>query len=331
MIKIAFFSAKPYEQEAFQKNELASEFEFHFFENKFNARSASLATGCDVVCIFVNDKADVEAISILKALNIQIIATRSAGYNQIDLKAAKQNNIRVVRVPAYSPNAVSEFTVGLMLTLGRKIHKAYNRVREGNFELAGLEGFEIRDKTIGIIGTGKIGTMTIKNLSGFGCKLIAYDPFPNVEAKKHADYVSSLDELYQASDIISLHLPLSPESLHLINEDSLRKMKDGVFIINTSRGALLDTNAIVKALKSGKIGKLAIDVYEEEADIFYQDLSEKIISDDVFSRLLTFPNVIVTGHQAFLTNHALGNISDTTLKNIQDIVEKGTCANEVTQ
>jgi len=329
MIKIAFFSAKPYEQEAFQKNGLSSKFEFHFFENKFNAHTAGLAKGYDVVCIFVNDKADAEAISILKTLNIQIIATRSAGYNQIDVKAAKQHNIRVVRVPAYSPNAISEFTVGLMLTLGRKIHKAYNRVREGNFELAGLEGFELRDKTIGIIGTGRIGTMTLKNLSGFGSKLIAYDPFPNDEAKKYATYVSSLDELYKASDIISLHLPLSPESLHLINKESLVKMKDGVFIVNTSRGALLDTQAIVEGLKSGKIGKLAIDVYEEEADIFYQDLSEKIISDDVFSRLLTFPNVIVTGHQAFLTDHALSNIAETTMTNIQDILDKGTSANEV--
>ncbi len=329
MINVAFFSAKPYEQEAFQKSALSVDFNFHFFENKFNALTARLATGYDAVCIFVNDNADAQAIQILSELNIKIIATRSAGYNQIDTQAAKQHNIHVVRVPAYSPNAISEFTVGLMLTLGRKIHKAYNRVREGNFELANLEGFELRDKTIGIIGTGKIGTMTLKNLSGFGAKLLAYDPYPNEKAKEYAHYVSSLDELYQESDIISLHLPLSPDSLHLINQESLNKMKDGVFIVNTSRGALLDTQAIIKGLKSGKIGKLAIDVYEEEADIFYQDLSEKIIPDDVFSRLLTFPNVIVTGHQAFLTDHALANIADTTLSNIRMLFDGKACPNEV--
>lgn len=329
MINVAFFSAKPYEQEAFQKSALSVDFNFHFFENKFNAQTASLAKGYDAVCIFVNDNADAQALQILSELNIKIIATRSAGYNQIDLKAAQQHNIRVARVPAYSPNAISEFTVGLMLTLGRKIHKAYNRVREGNFELAGLEGFELRDKTIGIIGTGRIGTMTLKNLSGFGAKLLAYDPSPNDDAKKYAGYVSTLDQLYNESDIVSLHLPLTPSSLHLINEESLKKMKDGVFIVNTSRGALLDTKAIIQGLKSGKIGKLAIDVYEEEADIFYQDLSEKIISDDIFSRLLTFPNVMVTGHQAFLTDHALANIADTSLANIKMLFNQEPCTNEV--
>ena len=329
MIKVAFFSTKPYEQEAFSTHPLAHQFEFHFFENKFNALTAKMAKDFHAVCVFVNDKVDAEAIAILHELNVKIIATRSAGYNQIDVKFAKEKSIHVVRVPAYSPNAISEFTVGLMLTLGRKIHKAYNRVREGNFELAGLEGFELRDKTIGIIGTGKIGNATLKNLSGFGSKLLAFDPFPNEEASKYAEYVSSLDDLYFQSDIISLHLPLSPESLHLINKESLSKMKDGVFIVNTSRGGLLDTAAIIEGLKSGKISKLAIDVYEEEADIFYQDLSEKIISDDIFSRLLTFPNVMVTGHQAFLTDHALENIANTTLSNIQEIFSKGTCSNEV--
>lgn len=329
MIKVTFFSAKPYEQEAFQQQTLSSLFEFHFFEHKLNAKTASLAKGSDAVCIFVNDHADADALQILKSFNIKVLATRSAGFNQIDLTAAKQNNIRVVRVPAYSPNAISEFTVGLMLTLGRKIHKAYNRVRENNFELSGLEGFELRDKTIGIIGTGKIGRATLKNLSGFGCKLLAYDPYPNDEAKQFAQYASSLDELFSTCDIISLHLPLSPDSFHLINKDSLSKMKDGVFIINTSRGALLDTKAIIEGLKSGKIGRLAIDVYEEEADIFYTDLSDKIIPDDVFSRLLTFPNVMVTGHQAFLTDHALSNIAETSLLNIKEVIETGTCKNEV--
>jgi D-lactate dehydrogenase len=329
MIKVAFFSAKPYEQEAFLNDDLASKFDCHFFENKFNSKTAKLAEGFDAVSVFVNDKVDAEAIKVLKEHQVSIIATRSAGYNQIDIKAAKEHGMHSVRVPAYSPNAISEFTVGIMLTLGRKIHKAYNRVREGNFELTGLEGFELRDKTIGIIGTGRIGNSTLKNLSGFGAKLLAYDPFPNEEALKYAQYVQNVDELYRASDIISLHLPLSPDSLHLINAKSLEKMKDGVFIVNTSRGGLLDTKAIIKGLKSGKIGKLAIDVYEEEADIFYQDLSEKIISDDVFSRLLTFPNVMVTGHQAFLTDHALANIANTTLTNILTILETGKSHNEV--
>jgi D-lactate dehydrogenase len=328
-MKLAFFSSKPYEVEAFHKASGQEQFDIHFFEEKLNERTAYIAKGFDAVCVFVNDAVNAKTIDQLNEFGIRCIATRSAGFNQIDIEQAKKYNMAVVRVPAYSPNAISEFTVGLLLTLSRKIHKAYHRVREGNFELAGLQGFELRDKVIGVIGTGKIGAQVVKNLSGFGGKILAYDPFPNEEVKTYAEYKASLEEMYKACDVLSLHLPLTPESHHMINEKAIAIMRPGVVIINTSRGGLIDTKAVIQGLKDKKIGHLAIDVYEEEAALFYQDLSETIINDDLMARLMTFPNVLITGHQAFLTDHALRNIAETTLKNLIDFKAFGKSENNV--
>ena len=249
---------------------------------------------------------------------------------QIDLEAAEEHNLCVVRVPAYSPNAVSEFTVGLILTLGRQIHRAYNRVRDNNFELEGLRGFELSEKTVGVFGTGKIGATVIKNLSGFGCRILAYDIYRNPEVEKVAEYVDDPMELTQLADIITFHMPLTPDTYHIINQETIQHLKDGVFIVNTSRGALLDTQAVIEGLKSGKIGYLAIDVYEVESDLFFRDLSNEIITDDVFARLQTFPNVLITGHQAFLTDTALRNIAETTLDNITQFEHNCDCQNTVT-
>ncbi|MCS6803256.1 MAG: 2-hydroxyacid dehydrogenase [Chloroflexota bacterium] len=329
-MKIAVFSTKPYDRASFERHNAAFGHELHFFEARLRPDTAALADGFPGVCVFVNDRVDCEVIARLAAGGVRIIATRSAGYNQIDLEAADRHGIVVARVPAYSPNAVSEFTVGLILTLGRQIHRAYNRVREHNFELTGLVGFELRDKTIGIIGTGRIGTATLRNLSGFGARLLAYDVVRNAEAAALAEYVDDVLDLARQSDIISLHVPLTPQTYHLVDEHFLRHVKPGVFLVNTSRGALLETRAVIEALKAGTIGFLAIDVYEEEEDLFYQDLSNHVIADDVFARLLTFPNVLVTGHQAFLTDHALRAIAETTLENFREFEQTGRCTNAVT-
>jgi len=289
-----------------------------------------LANGFRGVCVFVNDEVNQETIEKLAAGGVEIIATRSAGYNQIDLEAAEKNNICVVRVPAYSPNAVSEFTVGLILTLERQIHRAYNRVRDNNFELEGLSGFELSEKTVGVFGTGKIGATVIKNLSGFGCRILAYDMYRNPEVEKLAEYVDDPLELTKQADILTFHMPLTPDTHHIINQEAIQYLKDGVFIVNTSRGALLDTQAVIEGLKSGKIGYLAIDVYEIEGDLFFRDLSNEIITDDVFARLQTFPNVLITGHQAFLTHTALRNIAEITLDNFTQFENNCDCQNTIT-
>lgn len=328
-MKVAFFATKGYDRKSFEEVNRRFGHTLSFYEPKLTAATAVLAAGYEAVCVFVNDQVGRETISQLAAGGTRVIATRSAGYNQIDLHAAEEMGIRVVRVPAYSPNAISEFTVGLILTLGRQIHRAYNRVRDNNFELDGLQGFEIHNKTIGVFGTGRIGAAVVRNLSGFGAHLLAYDLYRNPEVEKLAHYVDDPVALARQCDIITLHMPLTPDTHHLIGPRTIPLLKDGVFIVNTSRGGLLDTQAVTDGLKSGKIGYLAIDVYEIEGDLFFQDLSNEVVTDDVFSRLLTFPNVLVTGHQAFLTDRALNNIAETTLQNLTDLEQTGLCENLV--
>ena len=314
-MKVAVFSAKNYDRE-FLTAANTSRHELHLFEPHLSAETAGLAAGFGAVCVFVNDRLDAPVISKLAGSGVRLVALRCAGYNNVDLQAARENGIAVVRVPGYSPYAVAEHTVGLMLALNRKLHRAYNRVREGNLALDGLLGFDMHGKAVGIIGTGKIGTVVARILSGFGCRTLAFDPFPNEADRSVGVSYVKLDELFAQSDIITLHCPLTPENKHMIDGAALQKMQDGIMLINTSRGALIDTIAVIDALKSGKIGYLGLDVYEEEEQIFFEDRSGLIISDDVFSRLLTFPNVIITGHQAFFTREALANIAATTIDNI---------------
>lgn len=328
-MKIAIFATKKYDEHSFAQVNQQFSHQLRFFEPRLTGATASLAAGYEGVCVFVNDEIDRDTIRQLAENGVKIVATRSAGYNQIDLQAAEEYGLTVVRVPAYSPDAVSEFTVGLILTLGRQIHRAYNRVRDNNFELDGLQGFEIREKTVGVMGTGRIGASVIKNLTGFGPRILAYDIHRNPEIEHLVEYFDDPMELIKQADIITLHLPLMPETYHLVNEHSLSRMKDGVFIVNTSRGALIDTVAVIEGLKSGKVGYLAIDVYEEEGGLFFQDLSSQVVQDDVFARLQTFPNVLVTGHQAFLTLRALRNIAETTLANFQEFEQTGGCKNAV--
>jgi D-lactate dehydrogenase len=290
-----------------------------------------LTKGADVACIFVNAIADAEVIDELVANGVKLLALRCAGYNNVDLKAAK-GRIKVVRVPAYSPHAVAEHTLALMLTLNRKTHKAYSRTRDGNFSLNGLMGFDMYGKTAGIIGTGKIAKILIQILRSMGIKVVAYDLYPDAEfAKQYEVEYTSLDELYRQSDIISLHCPLTKDTEYIINEDSVEKMKDGVMIINTGRGKLINTQALIDGLKSKKIDSAGLDVYEEEGEYFFEDRSNKVMDDDVLARLLSFNNVILTSHQAFFTKEAMENIAETTLQNIQDFVDGKELVNEVTK
>ncbi len=311
-MKVAVFSTKPYDETYLTRANQAGH-ELMFFESALKRKNASLAEGYEGVCIFVNDQADAEVLDRLHKAGVRLIALRCAGFNNVDLKHAEKLGMTVVRVPSYSPYAVAEHAVMLMLSLNRHVHRAYNRVRERNFALEGLVGFDMHGKTVGIVGTGKIGQVLAHILKGFGCHLLAHDPY-QVDGLP-VEYVD-LPELYSRSDIISLHCPLTPDSHHMINADTMNQMKPGVMLINTSRGGLIDTAAVTEGLKSGQIGYLGLDVYEEEGDLFFEDLSNEIIQDDVFSRLLTFPNVIITGHQAFFTDTALTNIADTTLDNI---------------
>jgi D-lactate dehydrogenase len=328
-IKIAFFDAKPYDKQSFDKVNERFGFSINYLETRLDARSAELAHGADAVCAFVNDRVDAEAAAILEQGKTKLIALRCAGYNNVDLKAVWQK-IHVARVPAYSPYAVAEHAAALLLTLTRHIHQAYNRVREGNFLLNGLIGRDLHDKYIGIVGTGKIGKIAADIFKGFGMRLLAYDKFPDEAWAKNtgAEYIS-LEELCKRSDVISLHSPLTPETRHLINERMLSVMKRHVVIINTGRGALIDTKALVHALKKEQIGGAGLDVYEEEETYFFEDWSAGVIKDDVLSRLLTFPNVIITGHQAFFTDEALSAIADTTLANIRDYFGKNILPNEI--
>jgi D-lactate dehydrogenase len=314
-MKVAVFSTKKYDRE-FLRAANASRHELRFFEPHLNEETVGLATGSQAVCVFVNDQVNAAVIARLHSLGVRLIALRCAGYNNVDLAAATKHDITVVRVPAYSPYAVAEHTIALMLALNRKLHRAYNRVREGNFALDGLLGFDMHGKTVGIIGTGQIGAVVAQILTGFGCPIVAFDPFPNEACRSLGVRYVELNELFAQSDIISLHCPLTPENKYIISDTAIARMKNGVMLINTSRGAPLDTVAIIEGLKSGKIGYLGLDVCEEEEEIFFEDRSGLILSDDVFARLLTFPNVIITGHQAFFTREALLNIAATTIENI---------------
>lgn len=316
MMEVAAYDTKPYDREYLAKQEDGIHWQFHDF--RLNSRTAGTAKGCVVVCVFVNDRVDAACIELLKSNGVKLIALRCAGFNNVDLQAAAAAGIPVVRVPAYSPYAVAEHTVGLLLTLNRKIHRAYNRVREHNFSLTGLVGFDLHGKTVGIVGTGKIGKITAEIFGGFGTKVLAYDPYPAPDwaAAKGFEYVPFSDLLVR-SDIVSLHLPLTPQSMHLLNEETIAQMKPGAIVINTSRGKLVDTSALLDALKARHLGGVALDVYEEEEGVFFEDLSGQVLLDDELSRLLTFPNVLVTSHQAFLTHEALCEIARVTAENIQ--------------
>jgi len=328
-IKVAVFSSKHYDREHLEIANKNFGFEIEYYEHKLSHKTAITAKDFDAVCIFVNDEADKKALKELSSLGIKILALRCAGFDNVDLKEAYKLGMSVVRVPAYSPEAVAEHTVALMMTLNRRTHKAYQRTRDANFSLDGLTGFNMHNRTAGVIGTGKIGQAVIRILNGFGMKILAYDPYPSdVAVELGANYVS-LDELYASSDVVTLHCPMTPENYHLLNAQSFKKMKDGVMIINTSRGALLDSAAAIDALKQSKIGALGMDVYENERELFFEDKSNDVIQDDVFRRLSACHNVIFTGHQAFLTQEALLNISETTLSNIQAIYRGKDCANIV--
>ena len=313
-MKIAFFSSKIYDKIYF--NRYNTYHELKCFENPLNAESVDLTNGYDGVCVFVNDQLNAEVIAQLAARNIKIIALRCAGFNNVDLQAAQKHGIAVVRVPAYSPHAVAEHAVALIMTLNRKTHKAYNRVREGNFSLERLTGFDLYGKTVGVVGTGKIGEAFAFIMKGFGCKVLAYDIHPNPVLINAGIQFVELDELFAQSDIISLHCPLTPQTNRLINSESLEKMKPNTMLINTSRGGLIDTKAVINALKNGKLGYLGIDVYEQEADLFFNDFSESIIQDDMLMRLMSFPNVLITAHQGFFTEEALTQIAQVTLQNL---------------
>lgn len=315
-MKVAVFSAKKFEKPFLTAANEQHGHELVFFESTLDEKTAILAAGFTAVCCFVTDKLPATVLTILKKNGTRLIALRSAGFNHVDLHAAKNLDLTVARVPAYSPYAVAEFAVGLILTLNRKIHHAYNLVREHNFLLTTLLGFDLHDKTVGIIGTGKIGTVFAKIMQGFGCRILAFDPYPNETCTNMGVQYVELKELYQQTDIISLHCPLNNETQHIVNAQALAQMKAGVMLINTSRGGLIDTKAVIQALKKGIVGYFGIDVYEEEDGLFFHNLSNTIIQDDVFSRLQTFPNVLITGHQAFFTKEALTNIAAVTLNNI---------------
>ena len=327
--KIAFFGAKPYDIASFDKVNEKYNYDIRYYKGHLNPNNVVLTQDADAVCIFVNDTADATVIDAMVNNGVKLLALRCAGFNNVDMKAAK-GKLPVVRVPAYSPYAVAEYSLALMLSLNRKIHRAYWRTRDGNFSLNGLMGFDMHGKTTGIIGTGKIARILIRLLKGFGMRILAYDLYPDMKfaGEEGISYVS-LDELYRESDIISLHCPLTDQTKYMIDKDSIDKMKEGVMIINTGRGQLINTNDLIEGLKEKKIAAAGLDVYEEEGEYFYEDKSDKIIDDDVLARLLSFNNVIVTSHQAFFTKEALHNIAETTLQNIDDFRHHRPLVNEV--
>jgi len=324
MYKIAFFDAKDYDISSFNSKK-TDEFELKFFETKLTVDTAILASGYDVVCVFVNDDVNKEVIDVLVEQGVKLLALRCAGYNNVDLKYAT-GKLPVVRVPAYSPYAVAEHAMALLLTSIRRIHKAYIRTKDFNFSLNELTGFDLHGKTVGVVGTGKIGKIFINICRGFGMNVLAYDKFPAKDSD--INYVT-LDEIWEKSDIISLHCPLTDETYHVVNEESVEKMKKGVVILNTSRGALIDSKVLLDGIKKRKIGAACLDVYEEESNVFFNNFSGHIIEDDVLARLISFPNVIVTSHQAFLTREALANIATTTLGNVKQYLTEHKCENEV--
>jgi D-lactate dehydrogenase len=328
-MKVAVFSTKVYDRQFLSTVNSPTQHELVFFEPRLNRDTAILAAGFPAVCVFVHDQVDAPTLKLLASRGTRLVVLRCAGFNNVDLQAAADLGITVVRVPAYSPYGVAEHAVGLILSLNRKIHRAYNRVREGNFSLDGLLGFNLHERTVGIVGTGKIGLILGQIMKGFGCHILAYDVYRNPELEALGGKYVELPELFANSDIISLHCPLTPETHHLINAEAIEKIKSGVMLINTSRGALIDTQAVIEGLKSGKIGYLGVDVYEQESELFFEDLSGEIIQDDIFQRLTTFPNVLITGHQAFFTAEALHNIAETTFANIADVENDRPCANEI--
>ena len=328
MIKIAFFDTKEYDKKLFDEYNKKYGYEITYLESKLNSETAPLAKGFDVVCIFVNDVVDKKTIKILKDCNVKLIALRCAGFNNVDVK--NLNGLMAVRVPAYSPYAVAEHTVALLLSVDRKIYKAYQRTRKYNFTLNGLLGFDIHGKTVGVIGAGKIGKVFINIMKGFGARVLVYDKYKDENLAKQMDFeYVNLESLYKEADIISLHCPLTEENYKMINEEALNKMKDGVIIINTSRGKLIDTKSLIKKLEEGKIGGLGLDVYEDEEEFFLNDMSNSFVRDEELSVLLTMPNVVVTSHQAFFTKEALDNIAEGTCENIKEFFESGDCKNKV--
>ena len=327
-MKIAFFDTKSYDKTAFDAYAEKNDVRIKYFETKLTEDTAPLASGFDCVCVFVNDTVNAEVIDILCSLGVKLIALRCAGFNNVDVKHA-MGKICVVRVPAYSPYAVAEHTIALLLTSVRRTHKAYIRSKEFNFSLNGLTGFDLHGKTVGVIGTGRIGRAFIDICKGFGMNVLAYDKYPSLDiCSDNVRYVS-LDELFKSSDIISLHCPLTEETYHVIDEETIKKCKDGFVLINTSRGALVDSDALLDGIKSRKVGAACLDVYEEESDVFFEDNSGHIMEDDTLARLITMPNVIVTSHQAFLTEEALSNIAEVTISNVVEFFQNGECQNKV--
>lgn len=322
-MKVAVFSAKPHDVRYLSAANESGRHHLEFHDVRLTVATAALARGARAVSAFVSDDLSAPVLYQLAGLGVQIVALRSTGYNHVDLKAARDAGITVARVPSYSPHAVAEHTLALMLTLNRKTHRAFNRVREGNFALEGLLGFDMHGKTAGIVGTGAIGTVLARILLGLGCRVLAHDPYPNEDARAMGVSYVDLATLFGACDMLALLCPLTPETHHLIDDDAVAAMKPGVMLINTSRGAVIDTRAVIRGLKSGRIGSLGLDVYEEEADLFFEDLSDRIIPDDVFARLLTFPNVLITGHQGFFTSDAVTAIAETTLANLTAFAETG--------
>ncbi|MBL7039489.1 MAG: 2-hydroxyacid dehydrogenase [Pirellulaceae bacterium] len=321
-MKIAVFSTESYDREFLTAANVDAGHDLTFYEPRLTAHTCALAAGFPAICAFVNDQLDAQVLPVLAREGVRLVAMRCTGFNNVDLRAAEQLNMIVTRVAAYSPYSVAEHAVALILALDRRLYKAYNRIREGNFSLEGLMGFDLHGRKAGIVGTGKIGAVVARILHGFGCNLLAYDVTENPEVEACEVRYVSKSELLAESDIITLHCPLTPDTCHLIDAEALGRMKRGAMLINTSRGALIDTKAVIRALKSGRLGFLGLDVYEEEADLFYRDLSSRVIQDDVFSRMLTFPNVIITGHQAFFTRNALDAIAQETLHNIT-LFERG--------
>lgn len=326
---IAVFDAKSYDIKSFNAHNKPYGYELRFFEHRLNEDTVETASGADVVCVFVNDAVTEKVVLRLKEMGVQLVALRCAGYNNVDLKTT-YGKLHVVRVPAYSPYAVAEHTLALIMSLNRKTHKAYNRTRENNFSLSGLLGFDLHGKTIGVVGTGKIGRIFVDMMKGFGMTRLAYDPFPNEDWAKETgvEYVS-LDELYARSDIVTLNCPLTPETEWMINEESIAKMKDGVMIINTGRGRLINSQALIAGLKSGKVGSAGLDVYEEEGEFFFEDVSDRVMNDDRLARLLSFNNVLVTSHQAFFTQEALDAIASTTFENVKAHLNDKVLENEI--
>ncbi|MES2520325.1 MAG: 2-hydroxyacid dehydrogenase [Bacteroidota bacterium] len=329
-MKIAVFSTKPYDREYLDKFNTDRNHQLTYFDATLNTDSTNLTIGFEAVCVFVNDKIDKKTIGNLSQNGVKVIALRCAGFNNVDIEAANAKNIKVVRVPAYSPHSIAEHAVALILTLNRKTHKAYNRVREGNFSLERLTGFNLYQKTVGVVGTGKIGAAFCEIMQGFGCKVIAYDIIESDYLKTKGIQYTNFEEILETSDIISLHCPLTPETHYLFNQDTFSKMKYGAMLINTSRGGLIDTSEAIEVLKTGKLGYLGIDVYEQEGNLFFKDLSESIIPDDLLLRLMTFHNVLITAHQGFFTKEALEQIATTTLNNLSDFEHNLPLKNAVT-